>query len=70
MNLISISGNGSFKLTDEHKEVVKLKYTNWFLGKAESFLDNQKIEITPKGLFNSNAEIRKFGRKIGEISMS
>ncbi|MBN3581788.1 hypothetical protein JYB64_05270 [Algoriphagus aestuarii] len=70
MNLISISGNGSFKLMDEHREVVKLKYTNWFLGKAETFLDRKKIEIKPKGLFNTNAEIRKHGRKIGDISMS
>ncbi|MBB6325657.1 hypothetical protein FHS59_001272 [Algoriphagus iocasae] len=70
MNLISISGNGSFKLVDEHKEVVKLKYTNWFLGKAETYLDHQKIEIKPKGLFNSSADIKRHGRKIGDISMS
>ena len=70
MNLISTSGNGSLKLMDEHRELVKLSYTNWFLGKAETYLERQKIEINPKGLFSTSAEIRRHGRKIGGISMS
>ncbi|WP_296702446.1 hypothetical protein [Algoriphagus sp.] len=70
MNIISTSGNGSFKLMDEHREIINLKYTNWFLGKAETYYERQKIEIKPRGLFNSSAVIVKHAKKIGEITMS
>lgn len=70
MNLISTSGNGSFKVLEGHQEIFKLNYTNWFLGKAEAFLDRQKIEIKPKGIFQTKSEIRKHGKNIGTIGMS
>ncbi|MDT0555046.1 aminotransferase [Patiriisocius hiemis] len=70
MKIVSSSGKGNFKLTENNQEICELVYTNWFSEKAKTDLDGNKIEIKPKNIWTSKVDIYKNNTNIGDITFN
>lgn len=66
-NIEATSHRGDFKLSENGRKILELKYKNWYSGIAEAYLDREKIQLRPKNWWSGKIEISKNGKRIGEI---
>ncbi|TXE11015.1 aminotransferase [Algoriphagus aquimarinus] len=64
----STSLKGDFKVSENGRKILELKYKNWYSGIAETYLDREKIQLKPKNWWSGKIEIFKDSRKVGEIT--
>lgn len=64
----STSRKGDFKLSENGRKILELKYINWHSGIAETYLDREKIQIKPKNWWSGKIDIFKNSIKVGEIT--
>lgn len=64
----STSMKGDFKLSENGRKILELKYINWYSGVAETYVDKEKIQLKPKNWWSGKIDILKNSKKVGEIS--
>lgn len=70
MRIVSSSGKGNFKLTENNKEICELAYKNWFSENAKTIINGNDIEIKPKNIWTSKVDIYKNEDIIGDITFN
>ncbi|MBT8283462.1 MAG: aminotransferase [Muriicola sp.] len=70
MQIVSSSGKGNFKLTENNREICELVYKNWFSENAKTEIDGNDIEIKPKNIWTSRVDIYKNQNIIGDITFN
>lgn len=70
MKIVSSSGKGNFKLTENNKDICELVYKNWFSEQAKTILNGNLIEIKPKNIWTSRVDIYKDKTIIGDITFN
>lgn len=68
LKIESTSMRGDFKLCENGRKILELKYTNWHSGVAETIIYRDKFQLKPKSWWSGKIDILKNDKKVGEIT--